>query len=134
VRIVGEGRPFRLGSTDLDGQVFIRLREEHRSSSCPNSVQATEFTGHMRAATVTIARLGMCISGEFPQPGRYTSVTAEWPTIQGAMRFRGSSNCAPVGLPPVSLLLVQLLEKWADLAGEIGTRKSCRQLKSTVEI
>ena len=45
----------------------------------PNSVQATEFTDHMRAATVTIARLGMCISGELPQPGRYTSVTAEWP-------------------------------------------------------
>jgi hypothetical protein len=54
----------------------------------------------MRAATVTIARLGMCISGELPQPGRYTSVTAEWPTIQGAMRFRESSDCAPVGLPP----------------------------------
>ena len=95
-------RGVRSGSTDLDGQVFIRLREEHRISSCPNSVQATEFTGHMRAATVTIARLGMCVSGELPQPGRYTSVTTEWPTIQGAMRFRGS----PVGLPPIRQLIL----------------------------
>jgi hypothetical protein len=68
VRIVGEGRPFRLGSTDSRRSGFHQVSLERRSSSCPNSVQATEFTGHMRAATVTIARLGSASRASYLNP------------------------------------------------------------------